>query len=361
MPEYMHKISKPISEIFSEVGIAYAETSSGELLLDKCYNCGRSKKLYVHNESGAFICFRCNEKGGPVKLLSKCINISFKESFKILFGVAAPERVTDDLDDELSVMISGIIKGKSRSTQEKPSEIIRPYYMSDLKETDLEPINYLKSRGLTDDVIKKLKLWHWKQGKRFVFPVVVNGNLLGYLARDYTDKQIPKVLNSKGNFRSFSLWNHDNVIGSETLVICEGAISAIKCGIYRSIALLGKVATSGQIDLIKKLNPKRIVICLDIGTEEEQYKLFQQLCLYFPGRIYSIKFPKIRLVKCACGKKNQVSDGEKDPLCSCGQKLSKQKIESSEYMDAGDYSFEYMDKLISEAKPFTGGPMIWAD
>lgn len=358
----MKKLKLRMSEAFSEIGVSFLETSSGELLLEKCYNCGRAKKLYVHDESGAFICFRCNEKGGPVKLLAKTANISFKEAFLILFGSSLPEKLDDEIgDDDLEIMISGIIKRSQNNTKPLPTEIQRPYFMSDLTEKDLEPVNYLKSRGINEKTLASLGLWHWKSAKRFVFPVIVEGKLFGYLARDYTNKQSPKVLNSKGNFRSFSVWNHDNVKGSDVLVICEGSISAIKCGITRAIALLGKVATSGQIDLIKKLNPKKIVFCLDIGTDAEQYKLFQQLCIYFPGRIYNVILPKTKLVICSCGEKLRVNDGIESLFCSCGIKIKKEVINKSEYLDAGDYTEVEMDELIKEAKPFVGGPFSWAD
>lgn len=348
-----------IEDLLLENGVSFRENSSGELLLDKCYNCGRSNKLYVQKETGAFICFRCNEKGGPVKLIAKTLSISFKSAFSLLFGAAPPENITEDDVGDLTVMISGIISKKKNVKAEVPSPISWPSYMKPLSEKDKDPINYLLGRGLTVEVINKLKLRHWDFCKRVVFPVEVNGNLMGYLARDYTGKQTPKVLNSKGNFRSFSIWNHDNVKGSQDLVICEGAISAIKCGVDRSVALLGKVATDGQIDLIKKLNPKRIYICLDVGTDEEQYKIYQQLCLYFPQKIYKIEMPEVRIYKCdACGSKVEIS--KKDRSClNCGVALDQKKIDSSEYKDAGDYTFEEMEKIIFSAKLFPSGPLNW--
>lgn len=347
-----------IEDLFLENGVSFKENSSGELLLDKCFNCGRANKMYVHKDTGAFICFRCNEKGGPIKLISKTLSVSFKQAFSMLFGEAPPENISLDDGEDLAVMISGITSRKKTFSSGAPDPIQWPYYMKPLDDNDSDPINYLVGRGLTKEIIKKLKLRHWSFGKRVVFPVEVEGKLMGYLARDYTGKQIPKVLNSKGNFRSFSIWNYDNVKNSDELVICEGAISAIKCGIDRSIALLGKVATEGQVELLKRLKPKKVFICLDIGTDSEQYKIYQQLCIYFPNRIYKVDMPEVKLYKCNCGKTLEIS--KKDLVCSfCSEKLDRKKIDSSEYKDAGDYTFEEMQKIISSAKPFPSGPMSW--
>jgi hypothetical protein len=355
----MRELNVNIEDLFIEKGISYKENSSGELLLDRCYNCGRSNKLYVHKETGAFICFRCNEKGGPVKLIAKTLSISFKSAFSLLFGSAPPENITEDDIGDLAVMISGIISRKSKVKSDKPSSIKWPDYIKPLREKDRDPMNYLLGRGLTPDIILKLKLRHWEFCKRVVFPVEINGELMGYLARDYTGKQSPKVLNSRGNFRSHSVWNYDNVKESPDLVICEGVVSAIKCGINRSIALLGKVATEGQIDLIKKLKPKRVYICLDVGTDEEQLKIYQQLCIYFPGKIYKVDMPKIKIYNCdSCKSKIEITD--KSISCeNCGAGLIESKVNSAEYKDAGDYSFDEIDRIIISSKRFPSGPLSW--
>ena len=409
------QIKKPLAEIFSEHGVNFSENNTGELMIDPCFNCGRSKKLYASAENGVFKCQRCGIIGGPAKLLMGVLNCSFKEASIMLYGKAQPQSIyNQNDDDEINVQISGIKKSR-HTKKELPKPMKIPFYMKPLKKSDIDAWNYLKKvRGLPDNIIEELEFLHWEDQHRVVLPVTMDGETYGTLSRDYIGDQELKVLNSSGTWRSFTVWNYDKAVDSEILIICEGVFSAMKTGIYRSVALFGKTASDGQIEAIRSMKAKKIYICLDVGTDPEQYKLYQQLSLYYPGRIYKIELPPVIENKNKTSgkeelvakinqifytelnyikelnqyymtyedKQNILKHCRVNPKSSTEEKhaqfknhvttnnsckiLSEKDVTDlkwllfkSDYKDSGDYTFDQMQVFIDVAKPFQGGPTNW--
>jgi uncharacterized protein (DUF983 family) len=190
---------------------------------------------------------------------------------------------------------------------------------------------------------------------RAIFPVIVRGALYGWVARDITGQARQKVLNSTGDFRRQSVWNHDNVRGSEEIVICEGVVSALKCGVHRAIATLGKYVSPDQIMAIKALRPKRVYICLDVDAVETAKALYFQVAGLFP-EVYVVRLPPVLSIRCPeCGKKMRFDEhGERSASCANGHKFVGEALESlaekSDYLDAGDYTEAEMEAFIRESE-----------
>lgn len=434
-----------LAVLFEDNGVKFRENSSSQLIMDQCYNCGRSKKLYVSKEKGLYTCFSCNETGNPVKLVAKYLDISFKEASKMLYGAGAKinasiSKVSEEEDEEpLQFNLGGLTK-KSSSTGDlqMPEPLKLPLELQLLGPEHPTPYKYLISRGYTPEDIEDLKLlvlphasfneaWNAvetrlkKEGlsgeklkaevklvvryfERIVFPVYVDFSVMGFVARDYTGTKQPKVLNSAGNFRSYSVWNYDNAKNSEELIICEGTTSAVKSRVGRSIALLGKVATPGQVRLIKKMKAKKVYLCLDIGTDNEIEKLYKSLSMIYPGKVYNISLPPVIIPKVKIteelitkvnttfgvnwvyeleGNKLTIEYPEKNAILgklhisnklpsdekrdqfwkkikqyNLGNEVEFQLawvVFESEYKDSGDYTHEEMDYFISQAQVIRGG------
>ena len=450
MAKEFKELQAPMDEILEKYGVKF-RNNTHELIMDSCFSCGRSKKLYVSKDKGTFICFRCGVKGPPLELMKQYCNLDTKEALKALYGETKFKvglSSLDDEDDEIEVKkeekkpdnfkldLTKLVK-KNKTTGELP--LPDPMDMASefkiLTSEFVEPYNYLLKRGYTPEIIESLKLlvlpykdfkeaWadlEKKYGKdqkqkiseiariqgRIVFPLYIDSLVMGFVARDYTGTKEPKVLNSTGNFRSFSVWNYDLARLSEDLVVCEGTTSAVKCGINRSIALLGKMASPGQIRLIRQMKAKKIFLCLDIGTEDEQSKIYKALAVYYPGRIFKIEVPPVIEVKNKVvddvilekvktifnvelfldkdtnllhfpyeGKGSIFSQARVNPKLPSDQKrtqlsafLEDQGLKDleetlfwllfdSEYKDSGDYSIEEMEQFKQLARPFIGGPLI---
>ncbi len=109
--------------------------------------------------------------------------------------------------------------------------------------------------------------------ERIIFPVHYKGNFVGWQMRSvpgtfYGDR--PDVVRyyhlfDKGKF----LYNYDNAIKEEMVVLTEGAKKALKfkCG----VATLGKSITSTQLQLLQ--NWKYVVVMLDTEKEAQEIAL----------------------------------------------------------------------------------------
>lgn len=413
------KLAGKITQWLEENGIDYDETSSGEIKIVECPMCGKTKKLYVDPHTGVAQCksASCDWNKGisPFELVKVTLGVSKGEAYKICFGDSNEQKDIFGEEDDDGFNIGG---HKQKESAE-PENIELPLMSENLdKDKHKEAWNYLINRGYTDEIISKIgakimpfnnRQEGWqeliKQKKsqeeikknlmyinRVIFPLYIDGNIKGYIARDFTGKVDAsyKALNSYGSFRSHYFWNYDNVKNSEEIVICEGITDALKCGINRAIALLGTFAADKQIELIKKTNAKKIIFCLDVGTDKSKKVLFEQLMVSYPGNIYNVEMPNILVCKKSVINNNilnaikqipNIEQYELDKIDDNNLKISydlykdiKKKLkfswfeleikdlnlmkdffEYAEYKDAGDYTLEEMEDMIKNAHLFSVG------
>lgn len=118
---------------------------------------------------------------------------------------------------------------------------------------------------------------------RVVFPVYINKQMTGYVARDYRPNPFVKVLNSFGLDVFSSFWNFDNVKSAKQVVITEGIFSANSCGINRTTAFLGKGVSEslGRYDLLRETAAESVVVYLDVGASTEAKYLCSKLQTYY--------------------------------------------------------------------------------
>lgn len=324
------------------------------------------------------------------------------------------ESMADDLDDLLSYEGGALVS--EEATPRILKEIVMPRAAVPLSKDHTEAYQYLLNRGLSEDEVSKLDAYiipvynyktafkellalgingkdpikeHMKLMNRVIIPSKIDGKMYGYVARDFSGKADPqyKALNSEGSWRSQVLWNYDNAKSSDSLVICEGIFDAIKGGISRSVAIFGAAVSDGQIKLITKTQAKRVIFALDVGTDKTKKDLFNKLFMYYPGAIYEVDFeeylfskkitisePMVRKVEEIMGESvarfdsmGMVIPYQKRKLLktlakensnrfnSLEERLRSSLMEfliSAEYKDAGDYTKEEMEELITRARVY---------
>jgi hypothetical protein len=417
------KLSLP--EWFDDMGIDYKDAPRGEIILEDCPSCNRTNKLYVDSENGVAQCkySGCDFSEGisPIELVAKLLSISKGRAYILCFGKDEQKQTTkaDVLGDDWLEDIKQKNKITKKKKKKELVEIVFPPLTESLNETHSVAWSYLINRGMSKEDIQKVDMKiipfenykdysvalqrakyspedikkYIKYVNRVIFPVEVEGKLFGYVARDYTNK-VPKkykVMNSEGSFRADVFWNFDRVKDSETIIICEGFMDAVKTGLDQSIAILGADMSSGQFDLLRKTKAKKIIIALDQGTELKQNAIFDELFLDFPGAIYKIELPELLTQKKSLLNesikkileeftKEEISyftenemiisysihdkittrlDEEPKWFLSGKNALSKYELENlqefmkhAEFKDAGDYSKEEMNEFKSQVVLF---------
>lgn len=313
-------------------------------ILDRCPKCDGANKFYINLENGKYICHKCasyddsETKGGLIKLVKLLSGKSDSEVIKLL--KLNKRTSSEELNNLNSFNFSFL--NESHFSDEKPLKpiVIPPIFNRASSKQDSMAYKYLTSRGLDcDDIVRsdvffiensnkindrelalsseEIKYYH-KFLNRVIFPLKYNGKIYGLIARDYTGQSKLKVINSNNLPKKDLVWNYDNVKNSKELIIAEGIISAIKCGINRSVATLSKSVSDEQIIKLAELGFEQVYICLDVDAVTEAELLYKRLVPFF-NEVKVIYLPEV-------------------------------KNEKGEYLDAGDYTKEEMERFKLEAR-----------
>jgi hypothetical protein len=297
-------------------------------------------------------------------------NVNFPEAWSYLSG----RGIDDGVIQKMDVLVSGldtpkeaaevIARGESPHRQRVLVSLIYDILGSRVEINDANVAPFLKEHGVPETYLARITdaVMAIKYRGRVVFTVRISGLVFGWVARNFRKppgegqfKPI-KVLNSPGPFKYFCLWNFDRVVNAKEIVVCEGIVSAVKCGIDRGVATLGKMVTDEQLRLLRKTKAETIIICLDVDAQAEAFKLKRRLLASFKS-VYNVKLPPVKLISCpSCGISHEVDVSVKldKIVCTCGSEVSGQPLYAllmqADYKDAGDYSPPEMDYFIAEAK-----------
>lgn len=258
-----------------------------------------SPSMHVSPKLNIFKCFVCNTGGNVFTFVQKHENVSFMEAVKIVASKSG-------------IAFNHEINNQSTSKYKKEFDIMDlslKFFQNNLASSDgIDAKKYLISRGIDDAIIKDFKIGLSlsnnklkeffdnkkisletafdigllnKSGidyfdvfqNRIMIPIYdMQGNLAGYTARAYLKDEKSKYINSKETIiykKSNILFNYYNAKDiarlEKQIVVVEGNMDAITMcvyGIKNVIALMGVVISKNQIDALKKLNSK-IILMLD--------------------------------------------------------------------------------------------------
>jgi twinkle protein len=204
---------------------------SGLIAVMQCPFCKNKEKSFaVSLQDGAFSCFRQNECGvkGSWFDLQRMLNIS----------------KPTHLDDNKYILRQPIVYNRPK-IHSQPTD---------------KAVEYLKSRKLTEAIIKKFKMGY-KDGA-IMFPYFKNGELVQVKYRSIADKKFWKEKNCES-----TLFNRDNCTG-EALAICEGEIDCM---------------TLTQYDIPAVSIPGGVLDLAWIENEWDYLNTFQKIYLFMDG------------------------------------------------------------------------------
>lgn len=260
----------------------------------------KTPSFYVNTVENFFYCFGCGASGNAITFLMMKEGYTFSEAVKFLAKeYNIPELLTEDagIDPEKEKERKLILEANNAAAEIFSDEI--------LKHKEAE--DYLFSRGLNDEMIRKFRIGFAGSGENFIermkakgidtntmmragliridnhkrpvsffynrimVPITKNNSVIGFGGRLFSGNG-PKYLNSSDSpvfNKSENLFGIDNVRGGlknfPFVVLCEGyfdVIAMFQNGFETAVASLGTSVTEKQMELMSRFN-KPVVIFLD--------------------------------------------------------------------------------------------------
>lgn len=207
-----------VTDFFDKHDISYKQIPGGECVLNPCPVCGTDKgKFYVNATKGLYDCKICGTKGNFFKL-------------KSLFGVV----------DEIS-SVKGLV-----GEEFKPLEMSRIDTYEQALWSNPAALEYIRSRGLSDETIKHFRLGYVKEGDGdwIAIPHMQQGKLWNFKFRRFAggEKTFKRITG-----QPTVLYNMDGVnLQKKTICIVESetdCMAAWQMGITNVVGFTGGAKT----------------------------------------------------------------------------------------------------------------------
>ena len=260
----------------------------------------KTPSFNVNNEGGFYHCFGCGAHGDVISFIRNFEGKSFIEALETIADISGLKMPLNNLEN-------GNILNEKKNLLEITNLSSSFYSRNLFSKEGSTALNYVKSRGLDDEILKKFKIGYspkfglkkflndqgynddliHKAGLlrknednemqevfkgRLIFPIFdVKNNTIGFGARALFNSKA-KYINSPNSTifqKSQILYGISHLqreyLKDKSLLIVEGymdVISIFRSKIAQSIAPLGTSITENQIENIWRIN-KKPILCLD--------------------------------------------------------------------------------------------------
>lgn len=273
--------------------------SKGQMSFD-CPVCAMEKgldqdgkgNLEVNYFRGVYKCWACAETNGTQGPLGKLIE---------QFGNKNQKKVYD------------LIRPKDQDRKERPKTYVRlPEGYTKFKDSNIrfiphrEAINYLYSRGITDDIIEKYDIGYTVSGDYAYRIIVPSYDLEDRLNYFVGRAWVPKKMKYKNPNvpKDEIIFNESRINWEENVYLCEGVFDAFF--LPNPIPMLGKILSNNLFEKLYERCQGEIHICLDGDAWEDALKLYHNLNGgKFYNKVKILKLPKDRDV---CDLRGQINE-----------------------------------------------------
>lgn len=271
---------------------------SGANFISLCpFHDDKNPSMSINPQKGFFHCFACKAGGDVFRFVQDYERVSFQE---------AVEKVAQICNFSLNYTSQ---KQESNKALYEILPLLNAFYKQNLSQHK-EAIDYLYSRALSDEDIRKFELgfapsseeslrllknekielknalecgavkfsteqneYYASFIKRISFPIYdYKGLLVGFGGRTLNSEQKAKYVNSpqcrlfdkSRIFYAFHLAK-DAIAKQKEMIVCEGYMDAIafhKAGLNNAVAVLGTALTTQHLPLIKRYDA-RVILCFD--------------------------------------------------------------------------------------------------
>jgi DNA primase len=274
--------------------------SKGQISFD-CPVCAEEKGLETGDGKGnleinysrhVYKCWACSETNGTHGPLGKLFDKYGTKKQKKVYELIKPEELKKE---EVWRPKLRLPEGFTKFSDSNP--IFIPHR---------EAMNYLTSRGITNEIIERFGIGYTVKGD-FAFRIVVpsynkEGELNYFIARAWANKKMkyknPAVPKDE------IIFNESLINWEKDVYLVEGAFDSFF--LENSIVMLGKVMSKLLFETLYNNAKGNIIICTDGDAWENGLKLYHELN---GGTLYNrIKIVKLPLDKDVCDLKGQIEE-----------------------------------------------------
>jgi DNA primase len=280
-----------LEEVLGDHGLHYPNRGQISFNCPVCDD-GRNKhNLEVNYIDNVYKCWACGDSENTHGALGKIFDKYGNKKQKKLYNVLKPETV--------------VKREKSKKTLKLPESFTLFKDSSPVYPIRRQAMNYLKSRGITDEMIEKFGIGFCDKGDhagRIVIPSYsTNGVLNYYIARSWNPMSRAKYKNPEAEKDKIIFW--ENLIDwNKDIYLVEGAFDGLF--LDNPIPMLGKHMSELLFDTIYQKAKGNVIICLDGDAWKNAVKLYHELN---GGELYQkIKILKLPMDRDVCDLKGQI-------------------------------------------------------
>lgn len=238
-------------------------------------------------------CWSCSEVNNMQGALGKLIDIYGNRKQKKIFNLLKPK------DEEKKIIKKPKVKLPEGFTKFSDSNPIYPVYR--------EAINYLKGRGINQQMIEKFQIGFCDKGEcvgRVVIPSYNKDLELNYyIARSWNPHSKSKYKNPQAE-KDIIIFNEYLIDWNKDVYLVEGAFDSIF--LENSIPMLGKNLSETLFQTLYEKAKGNVIIALDGDAWKNAVKLYRELN---GGELYGkIKIVKLPDDKDVCDLKGEIND-----------------------------------------------------
>ena len=268
-----------LEDVLGDHGLHYPNRGQISFNCPVCDD-GRNKhNLEVNYIDNVYKCWSCGDSEGTHGPLGRIFDKYGNKKQKKLYEVFKPETV--------------VKREKKKKTLRLPEGFTLFKDSSTVYPVRRQAMNYLKSRGITDEMIERFGIGFCDKGDhagRIVIPSYdKKGELNYYIARSWNPMSRAKYKNPEAEKDKIIFW--ENLIDwKKDVYLVEGAFDGLF--LNNPIPMLGKHMSELLFETIYRNAKGNIIICLDADAWGNSVKLYHELNggeLW--GRIKLIKLP----------------------------------------------------------------------
>jgi DNA primase len=246
----------------------------------------------VNYRKHVYHCWACGETYGTHGPLGKLFDQFGTKKQKKVYNLIKPEELkVQDVKKNILKLPEGFMSFEDSNARFIPH---------------IEAMRYLKSRGITDEIIKKYKIGYTVTGDyayRIIVPSYdIDGTLNYFIARAW--------ISSKMKYKNPPV-PKDDIIFNERLINWDKDVYLVE-GVFdgffldNSIPMLGKALSKLLFETLYEKANGSIIICTDGDAWSNGLKMYHELN---GGRLYNkIKIIKLPIDKDICDLKGQIDE-----------------------------------------------------